>query len=89
MKKTWTILDELKVLALYKDIVTPARIAELAKEIKKTEDSVKMKLSNFCYLDKGYGLANCSKQSIEVMNIFGHSVMLDDVISELEEKNGK
>ena len=94
----WTDLHELKALHLYKKIRSGGEKARLFKELSKDSDfiqakipesSIKMKVSNFEFLDTGKtGLKNASQKSGEIFNKYGSSSIekLQTVIEKSQDK---
>ena len=97
-KEKWTDLHELKALHLYKKIRKGGEKVQLFKELSKDSDfiqakipesSIKMKVSNFDFLDtKKTGLKNASKKSKDIFNKYGSSSMeqLQAVIEKSQDK---
>ena len=96
----WTELHELKALHLYKQIKQSGDKERLCEELLKdpefvktkiSESSIKMKVSNFEFLDTGKGLQNASKRSKVIFNKYNSSSVekLQIVIAEAQNKPDK
>ncbi len=64
MKHKWKEIDDIAALYVYRFCNNENEIKRRSKELSISEDSFKMKIQNFVYLEKGEGgLSHCSEQS--------------------------
>ena len=93
----WTYLHELKVLHIYKRIQNGEKKAQLCEALSKdsdfiqakiSENSIKLKVSNFEFLDKGTGLRNASNRSRDIFKKYS-SFSIEELQAEIEKSQDK
>lgn len=64
-KHKWTVEKDKTALYAYR-FCTSEEIIHIAEKLPMSNDSFKMRIENFRYLDRGKGLNHCSKQSKKI-----------------------
>ncbi len=82
----WSENDDIVAFYLYK-YGTTEQIESAAKKLGIKDSSLKMRISNFAFLDNKKGLSNYSKQSLKIYSIWNENLQLENkyksIISEM------